>query len=228
MTAVSVLDVHDLEVSFSGRGQRVDVLRRVSLRASGGDLVALTGASGAGKSTLLFAIAGMVPIDRGSIHIAGERMDSMDPSGAARFRRKHVGMVFQFFHLLPALTAGDNVALPLELDGTNRAEARRRAHAQLDRLGLSDRISHRPAELSGGEQQRVAIARATIADPSLLLADEPTGNLDAVAARQVADLLEEVAATGTVVVVATHDDRIVSAARRVETLTAGALTAIGG
>lgn len=214
MTEGMALDVRELEVSFAARGQRVDVLRGVSLVAQGGELVALTGASGAGKSTLLFAIAGMVPVQGGSIHVAGDRIDDLDSSAAAHFRLRHVGMVFQFFHLLPALSALENVALPLELDGTATKVARERAAEELVRLGLQDRLRHRPAELSGGEQQRVAIARATIARPSLLLADEPTGNLDDESARQVTALLQEIAAAGTTVVVATHDERIVNLAGR--------------
>ena len=185
-TPGSLLVVSDLRKSFRDpAGHGVEVLRGVSFAAAGGEALAVVGASGAGKSTLLHVVGGLEESDAGVVRLGGR-----DVAGAgARFRNAEVGFVFQFHHLLPDLTALENVALPLMVGRAPAAEARARAAEMLARVGLSARAAHRARELSGGEQQRVAVARALVTRPRLVLADEPTGNLDARAAAEVAALL---------------------------------------
>ncbi len=217
----SQLALTDVGVTYWSKKARVDAVVGADLEVEAGKLVAIRGASGAGKSTLLFAIAGIVPITSGRVVIDGIDTASLDEGAAAAMRLERIGLVFQFFHLLPALDAADNVALPLQLLGESHAEARRTATGLLAELGLEDRSAHRPRELSGGEQQRVAVARALVNAPSLILADEPTGNLDEDSANLVADLLVDQSRGKRTLIVATHDDRIAARLDRLVSISKG-------
>jgi putative ABC transport system ATP-binding protein len=219
----AAVEATSVSVSYWARRSRVDAVSDVTFAVRPGEIVALTGPSGAGKSSLLFAIAGLLRPQRGSILVDGVDVAALGESDAAVHRLRTAGMVFQFFHLLPALDAIDNVALPLQLTGVPRAEARERASAALAELGLGDRARHLPRQLSGGEQQRVAVARAVITDPPLVLADEPTGNLDTDSAALVARLLYDVTGGRRTLIVATHDERIIGGATRVLRLEGGRL-----
>ncbi len=190
-----------------GRGDAaVAALRGVDLDVEQGEFVAVLGRSGSGKSTLLNLVAGLDRADSGTVTVGGEDLGSLSAAGLARHRAARIGMVFQSFHLLPGRSAAENVALPLVLDGVPRAERRRLAAEALDAVGLSDRASHAPSELSGGEQQRVAIARAIVRRPPLLLADEPTGNLDSATALDVMELVAALRRErGSTVVMITHE-----------------------
>ncbi|WP_152040779.1 ABC transporter ATP-binding protein [Salinigranum salinum] len=188
-------------------GSAVTALRDVSLRLNPGEFVGLAGPSGSGKSTLLHLLSGLdVPTD-GRVELLGTDTRTLSPAGRAALRLRHVGIVFQRFYLLPTLSARANVALPLVERGVSRSTRRDRATSALEAVGLDDRLSHRPGELSGGEQQRVAIARALVTDPDLLVADEPTGELDSATGERIIDLLADVA-TDRSVVVASHDDAV--------------------
>ncbi|QDQ26214.1 ABC transporter ATP-binding protein [Chitinimonas arctica] len=183
------------------------ILDQVSFQLSAGHTLAIVGASGSGKSTLLGLLAGLDSPSHGKVTLAGQDLAGLDEDGRARLRAEQVGFVFQSFQLLPALSALDNVALPLELSG--RRDARREAQALLERVGLGNRVQHRPKELSGGEQQRVALARAFVTRPKLLFADEPTGNLDTQTGERIIDLLFTLnAEAGTTLVLVTHDERL--------------------
>ena len=185
-----------------------------------GESVSLVGPSGSGKSTLLMAIAGLERPNAGRIRVAGEELTGLDEDALARLRGRAIGIVFQSFHLIPNMTALENVAVPLELAG--EADAFVRAERELRAIGLGERIGHYPAELSGGEQQRVAIARALVPDPAILLADEPTGNLDAANGALIADLLFEAKSRrGTTVVLVTHDRALAGRADRTAELQSG-------
>ena len=188
-----------------GRGAaRVHILRDIDLHIGHGEAVGLVGPSGSGKSTLLMVMAGLERPDSGRVSVAGYDLDRLNEDELARFRGRHVGIVFQSFHLIPTMTALENVAVPLELAGV--ADAFAHAARELASVGLSDRLDHYPAELSGGEQQRVALARALAPSPSILLADEPTGNLDEGTGAQIIDLLfAGHAARRTTLVLVTHD-----------------------
>jgi len=199
---------------------RVEALAGMDLTIAGGKVTALVGPSGCGKSTLLHVIGGMDRTDEGEAYVAGEALHHLSPSGLTAFRRHKVGFVFQTFNLMPTLTAIENVALPAEFAGTPTTQARDRAVELLQRVGLSGRLRHRPGQLSGGEQQRVAIARALINRPALVLADEPTGNLDSKTGGAIVDLLASLAGEQTVLV-ATHDERINRVADRVIHLSDG-------
>jgi putative ABC transport system ATP-binding protein len=183
------------------------ILLDVSFTLPQGASLAIVGASGSGKSTLLGLLAGLDTPSHGHVTLAGQRLDTLDEDGRAALRGKSVGFVFQSFQLLPALSALDNVALPLELAG--RRDAQDAARALLGRVGLAQRLKHRPRELSGGEQQRVALARAFVTQPKLLFADEPTGNLDTQTGARIIDLLFDLnAESGTTLVLVTHDERL--------------------
>jgi putative ABC transport system ATP-binding protein len=209
---------------FGGReaAPTVRALDGVSLSIDPGEFVGIAGPSGSGKSTLLHLLAGLDAPTEGSVTLAGEDVGSLSPRERARLRLDHVGVVFQRFHLLPSLTARRNVAVPLIELGVRRRDRRDRADAALERLGLGDRLDHRPGALSGGERQRVAIARALVTDPALLVADEPTGELDTAASDRVLDAFERlVAETDTAVVLASHDERALERADRLVQLRDG-------
>jgi putative ABC transport system ATP-binding protein len=198
------------------------ILDDVSLAVAAGETVAVVGASGAGKSTLLALLAGLDEPSAGEVWLEGIALSTLDEDGRAEARARHVGFVFQSFHLVPALTALENVMLPLELAG--RRDARAAARAVLEQVGLGPRLGHYPRQLSGGEQQRVAIARAFVTRPSVLFADEPTGNLDTATGGRVIELLFDLnAANGTTLVLVTHDREIASRCGRVIELDAGRL-----
>ena len=217
------------ELSASGLGKRVrlpdhelTILADVSFRIAAGEAVAVVGASGSGKSTLLSLLAGLDTPSTGSVSLDGIVLSSLDEDGRAKVRGERVGFVFQSFQLLPALTALENVMLPLELRGDRETE--QPARRILERVGLGERLEHYPRQLSGGEQQRVALARAFVTRPSLLFADEPTGNLDTDTGRAVIDLLFELnATTGTTLVLVTHDERLAERCGRILRLSGGRL-----
>ena len=198
------------------------IVRDVSLAIHARESVAIAGASGAGKSTLLALLAGLESVSSGTVCLAGTDLTNLDEDGRARLRAEHVGFVFQSFHLIPALTALENVMLPLELRG--RDDARQRAREILARVGLAARAGHYPRQLSGGEQQRVAMARAAVGNPSVLFADEPTGNLDTVTGERIIDLLFELnAASQTTLVLVTHDAALAARCARVLKMDSGTL-----
>jgi len=194
----------DVRLTLTSAAGPVNVLRGVSLRIGAGETVSLVGPSGSGKSTLMMVTGGLERPSAGRVVVAGSDLATLDEDGLARFRRDAIGIVFQSFHLVPTMTALENVAIPLELAG--RADAFAAARAGLEAVGLAERILHYPGQLSGGEQQRVALARAFAASPKLLLADEPTGNLDTATGRRVIDLLFELSSKhGTTLLLITHD-----------------------
>ena len=198
------------------------ILADVSLAIARGETVAVMGASGAGKSTLLAVLAGLDEPTSGTVHLADREITALDEDGRAAVRARHVGFVFQSFHLVPSLTAVENVMLPLELAGVEQSHAP--ALAMLERVGLGDRVQHYPKQLSGGEQQRVAIARAFVTRPKLLFADEPTGNLDAATGAQVIELLFGLnRESGTTLLLVTHDEALTRRCDRVLRLAAGRL-----
>jgi len=199
---------------------QLTILHEIDLAVTAGEAVAILGASGSGKSTLLGLLAGLDTPSSGSVHLNGVDLFALDEDGRAALRAKLLGFVFQSFQLLPALNALENVMLPLELAGTANAE--RQAMAMLGRVGLGERLQHYPKHLSGGEQQRVALARAFVIEPKLLLADEPTGNLDAATGAGIIDLMFALnAAAGTTLVLVTHDDAIARRCQRQIHLLAG-------
>jgi putative ABC transport system ATP-binding protein len=195
--------------------ESVHAVRGVSLEIGRGDYAAIVGPSGCGKSTLLHLIGVVDQPTSGTVTVAGERVDRMRDADATRFRLRNIGFVFQRFYLMPALSAAENVELPMAEAGVKKAERRARAIELLAYVGLAGRAGHRPSQLSGGEQQRVAIARALANKPALLLADEPTGELDAATGSDVIGLLARLNADGTTVIVVTHDENLAGAARRV-------------
>jgi putative ABC transport system ATP-binding protein len=200
-----------------GRGEaQVNALEGVSLHVNTGEFVAVMGPSGCGKSTLLHMLGGLDHPTEGIVKIEGQDLSSMDDDALTDLRREHIGFIFQFFNLIPTLSALDNTALPLVLGGTKPAEAQTIAVEWLEKLEVADRSSHRPNELSGGQRQRVAIARSLVTDPTLILADEPTGNLDSQAAEEFATLLREIVDRwDRSILLVTHDPRISSYADRI-------------
>ncbi len=219
-----VLETRNLRRSFTQGNVTIDVLRGVNLAIRAGEAVALLGPSGSGKSTLLQAIGLLEGGFEGSIRIAGQEASTLDDNGRTTLRRDALGFVYQFHHLLPDFDAIENVVLPLVIHGTEPAEARTRAAELLTRLGLGQRLDHRPAKLSGGEQQRVAVARALANRPPLVLADEPTGNLDEHTADVVfAEFMALVRSEGGAALVATHNERIAAKMDRVLRLHEGVL-----
>jgi putative ABC transport system ATP-binding protein len=200
---------------FRGDGVHVPAVREVSLSMRPGEFAAITGPSGAGKSTLLHMLGGLEPPTSGEIWLNGERVDGLSQARWAMLRRRHIGFVFQFFNLVSNMTVADNVELAALMGGATRRQARARRAELLGELGLTARADAAPARLSGGEQQRVALARAMANRPSLLLADEPTGNLDSAASMTVLRLLGQAHADGQAILLVTHDARVASAADRV-------------
>lgn len=209
------------KIFLNGR-REVVALRELSLRVSRGETVAIVGPSGSGKSTLLNLIGGLDRPSRGEILLEGRSLAGLDDDGLARLRREKIGFVFQFFHLLPTLTCVENVALPLHLRGWPRRQAEARARELLGLVGLGARLDHLPDELSGGERQRTAIARALAASPPILLADEPTGNLDSRTGEEILTLLGELhARLGTTMLIVTHDAQVARSCARIVALRDG-------
>ncbi|MGB3538100.1 MAG: ABC transporter ATP-binding protein [Mesorhizobium sp.] len=202
--AEAVIDLKDVSLTLGEGASRVHILRGVDLAVESGEIVGIVGPSGSGKSTLLMVLAGLEKVDSGVVRIAGEVLNDKSEDQVASFRGRNIGIVFQSFHLIPNMTALENVAVPLELAG--HADPFGVAARELTAVGLSDRVTHYPGELSGGEQQRVAIARALAPGSRILIADEPTGNLDQATGRQVADLLfSKAAERAMTLVLVTHD-----------------------
>jgi putative ABC transport system ATP-binding protein len=208
------VECHDLAVEYSCGAQAVRPIEGLSLEVSRGELVLLMGPSGCGKTSLLSVLAGILRPARGGVTVDGVEVTELSGKRLTEYRRRGVGVVFQAFNLIPSLTATENVQLPLRSAGMSARAARERADELLCEVGLAERRSHKPGALSGGQQQRVAIARALALDPPLLLADEPTAHLDRGQVGRVAQILREIADSGRVVVVATHDDRILPVADR--------------
>ena len=212
----------NLFVTLPSQAGAVNIIRGIDLSISSGETVGLIGPSGSGKSTLLMVLAGLEPASQGQVIVSGHDYANMDEDALSRFRRSSVGIVFQSFHLVPTMTAVENVALPLELAGV--ASAFEKAEAMLEEVGLAHRLAHYPAQMSGGEQQRTALARALVANPPVLFADEPTGNLDQNTGRQIMDLILRLAEErGTTVLLITHDRALADRCARVETMQDGQL-----
>jgi putative ABC transport system ATP-binding protein len=209
-----VIDAANVTLSLGAGAARVDILRGIDLKVSKGESVALLGPSGSGKSSLMAVLSGLERATGGSINIGGADFTSLNEDGLARARRGRIGIVLQAFHLLPTMTAHENVAVPLELSGEEKAFPI--AAKELEAVGLGHRLTHYPAQLSGGEQQRVAIARATAPRPELIFADEPTGNLDAKTGHSILDLLfERQRDTGATLLVITHDPELAARCGRI-------------
>lgn len=224
IAALPIVALSGLKRSFEQGGERIDVLRGVDLEIQPGEIVALLGPSGSGKSTLLQAVGLLEGGFEGSITIAGAKAESLAGDARTALRREHLGFVYQFHHLLPDFDARENVVMPQMILGVPRAEAEARADAILTSLGLGARLTHRPSQLSGGEQQRVAVARALANRPTLVLADEPTGNLDEHTSDAVlSQFLELVRGEGSAALVATHNERLAARMDRVVRLREGVL-----
>jgi lipoprotein-releasing system ATP-binding protein len=204
-----LLEVRDLRKSFQTDVSRIDVLNGINLSVMQGDTIALVGASGAGKSTLLHIIGTLDRPTSGNVYFRGDDVFTLNEGALATFRNRSIGFVFQFHHLLPEFTALENVMMPALISGIAREEARKSAVIFLEDVGLAHRLHHKPGELSGGEQQRVAIARALVLSPALLLADEPTGNLDRKTSEEVHELLAGIQQkTGLTLIIVTHNERL--------------------
>ncbi len=216
-----VLEARGLAKTYDTGGVKVLALRGIDLAIARGEFVAIMGPSGCGKSTLLNLLAGLDRPTAGEVWLDGGRIDQLSETELARLRRRHIGFVFQFFNLMPTLSAVENVELPLLLVGRRRRDARRSANELLSELGIGDKSAAAPVQLSGGQQQRVALARALANTPDIVLGDEPTGNLDSAAARDVLGLLRGARDRGQTVLLVTHDARVAAAADRVITLRDG-------
>ena len=213
---MSLIQVENLTKIYGKGDTAVIALDHLNLHLEAGEFVAVMGPSGCGKSTLLHLLGGLDRPSEGGVTIDGASLASLDDTRLAELRRRKIGFVFQFFNLIPVLNAAENASLPLLLDNMEPAKARAKAAEWLDRVGLGDRKTHRPDQLSGGQQQRVAIARALVAEPAIILADEPTGNLDSHASDEIAALLRQVSDTwGRSVVMVTHDPRLAAYADRI-------------
>jgi lipoprotein-releasing system ATP-binding protein len=213
-----------LNKAYAVRSQRIHVLRDLDLAVERGEMLAIVGASGVGKSTLLHVLGGLDRADAGRIDVAGRTLTGMDDRELVAFRNEHVGFVFQFHHLLPEFDAAENVEMPMRIARLPLPDARGRATALLARVGLGDRLEHRPTMLSGGEQQRVAVARALVMKPALLLADEPTGDLDEATGESLHALLREMHREhGLTSIIATHNPRLAAACDRVLRMERGQL-----
>ena len=220
-----VVEIRNLVKSYRRGDQVVAVLTNITFDIAAGDFVALMGPSGSGKSTLLNMIAGIDKPDRGSLRVAGTEIAALSEAALADWRARNVGFIFQFYNLMPVLTAFENIELPLMLTDLSARERREHVAAALEMMGLADRMDHYPSELSGGQQQRVAIARAIITDPTILVADEPTGDLDRVSAAEILNLIERLnRELGKTVIMVTHDPHAAQKARTVRHLEKGELS----
>ena len=220
----ALVTVRDLHKVFQRGGQRIDVLQGVNLEIAAGDFLALMGPSGSGKTTLLNLIGGLDTPSEGSIAVAGDRIDKLSGGKLSAWRARHVGFVFQLYNLLPVLTAAKNVELPLLLTKLSKSERRKRVEVALRAVGLGERMHHYPRQLSGGQEQRVGIARAIVTDPTLLLCDEPTGDLDRKAGDEILDLLQALNRDqGKTIVMVTHDPHAAARAKRTLHLDKGVL-----
>ena len=221
---MSFISATGIVKSYTDAGKLLTVLRDLDVTVEHGEMVAVVGASGAGKSTLLHVLGGLDRTEQGSVTVAGTALTTLPQQELVAFRNRHVGFVFQFHHLLPEFSALENVEMPMRIARLPRAECRERATVLLERVGLGERLTHRPGMLSGGEQQRVAVARALVMQPALLLADEPTGDLDERTAESLHQLLRDMhAAYGLTSVIATHNPRLADACDRVLRLEGGRL-----
>lgn len=220
-----MIRLRNISKSFQRPGEgRLEVLKEVSFEVQQGEFVAIVGSSGSGKSTLMNILGLLDSADSGDYELAGANVSSLSASELAKTRNSTIGFVFQQFHLLPRTTATENVELPLVYSNTSAGDTRKKAVDALCRVGLEERLTHYPGELSGGQQQRVAIARALINDPEIILADEPTGNLDQAASRQIMDLFRKLNAMGSTIILITHDSEIASQASRVVYIDDGRLS----
>jgi putative ABC transport system ATP-binding protein len=212
--------MRDVSLVLGEGASRVEVLKKVNLEIAAGEATGIVGPSGSGKTTLLMVLAGLETVDSGEVTIAGTTITGLSEDRIAAFRGRNVGIVFQSFHLIPNMTALENVAVPLELAG--RSDAFELARSELAAVGLAERVTHYPGELSGGEQQRVAVARALAPGPRILIADEPTGNLDQATGKQIADLLlSKSAERGTTLVLVTHDPSLAARCTRQVSMRSG-------
>jgi len=227
VTGSDILDARGVVKTYRTGALEVEALRGVDLRIPRGQYLSVMGPSGNGKTTLLNCLSGLDDIDEGTVLVEGEDIHAMADSRRTEYRAQHMGFIFQTFNLIPVFTAVENVELPLLLTVVKAGEARERSHGMLDRVGLGHRTEHRPAELSGGEQQRVAVARALVAEPAIVWADEPTGNLDSQTAKPVLELLGELHAAGQTLVVVTHDAGIGAMAERMVRVQDGRIVADG-
>ncbi|WP_375484809.1 ABC transporter ATP-binding protein [uncultured Jatrophihabitans sp.] len=223
MTGEAIISLREVCKLYRTGVIEFEALRGVSLDVEAGEYVAIVGPSGSGKSTLMNILGCLDVASSGSYRLAGDDVAEMDEEELADIRNQRIGFVFQQFNLLPSLSAVRNVELPLVYAGVGRDERRERAAAALARVGLADRVDHRPGELSGGQQQRVAVARALVTEPAMILADEPTGNLDSHSTADVLDLLDELCATGRTIVLITHENAVADRARRTVRVFDGAL-----
>jgi putative ABC transport system ATP-binding protein len=219
-----IIEIKNLFKSYTRGSQIIPVLQDISLSIQKGEFLALMGPSGSGKSTLLNLIAGIDKADSGMIHVAGIDIESLSETELAEWRSRNIGFIFQFYNLIPVLTAFENVELPLLLTGLSRKEKRMHARTALEVVNLSDRMDHYPGQLSGGQQQRVAIARAVVTDPLILVADEPTGDLDRKSAKEVLDLMARLNSDlGKTIIIVTHDPRAAEKAHVIKHLDKGVL-----
>jgi len=222
----ALVEIVNLSKVYQRDQQKVEVLHHITFTVAAGEFVALMGPSGSGKTTLLNIIGGLDGPTEGSVTVAGERIDALGQGALARWRARHIGFVFQFYNLLPMLSAQRNVELPLLLTKLNGRQRRQNASVALQLVGLADRAAHKPGELSGGQQQRVAIARAIVSDPTLLVCDEPTGDLDRQSAEEVLTLLQRLSREyGKTIIMVTHDPKAAGYAGRLVQLDKGTLAA---
>ncbi len=227
LPALPILDLADVRKTYATGSVAVDALRGVTLSVDAGEYVAVMGPSGSGKSTLMHILGCLDVPTTGTYHLAGEDVSTMGERQLADVRNRRIGFVFQQFNLLPTLSAWRNVELPLTYAGVAREERRRRAVEALTRVGLADRVDHRPGELSGGQQQRVSVARALVTDPDLILADEPTGNLDSTSTNEVLGLFQALHAQGRTIVLITHESDVAARAARIVHVFDGRIVADG-
>jgi putative ABC transport system ATP-binding protein len=224
--AESLVSVQNLHKVYHRGGERIDVLKGVTLEIPPGDFLALMGPSGSGKTTLLNLLGGLDTPTEGSITVAGDRLDKLSGGRLSAWRARHIGFVFQLYNLLPVLTAARNVELPLLLTKLGKADRRKRVQVALSVVGLGERMNHYPRQLSGGQEQRVGIARAIVTDPTLLLCDEPTGDLDRKSGDEILDLLQALNQQhGKTIVMVTHDPHAAARAKRTLHLEKGVLVA---